>query len=152
MDIYTLIRKDHDNAKSIMEKIKKLPASRHDERLRFFRPLKDALIAHNESEEESFYVALKGYAKTAGDAEHSEKEHHEAADMLEKLDDADMSAAEWDREFTKLCAALMKHIEREEGKVFAEARAVLPEEMARKLGNTMQDLKKKKTVLLKKAG
>src|ERR1700722_11782860 len=102
MDIYTLIRKDHDEAKTSMTKIQKLPVDRHSERLRLFRPLKDILIAHNESEEESFYVALKEHTQTRADADHSKKEHHEAADMLEELDDEEMEPTEWGEKFASL--------------------------------------------------
>jgi len=152
MDIYTLIRKDHDEAKAVMAKIKSLSEGRHDERLKLFGPLKDNLIAHNESEEESFYVALKQHVKTRAEADHSRKEHHEAAELLEDLDDEYMAPAEWTKKFSKLYSALIHHISNEENKVFADAYTVLSEETAHKLVGIMQNLKKQKTTLLRKAG
>lgn len=151
MDIYALIRKDHEEAKAGLAKIKSLSEGRHDERLKLFVPLKESLIAHNESEEESFYVALKQHGKTRRDAEHSQQEHHEAAEMLEDLEDEDMDPAEWTEKFSELYDALLHHISKEETKIFSEAYTVLSEETAQKLVGIMQDLKKRKTILLKKA-
>ena len=53
------------------------------------------LLVHNESEEETFYRALMESPLTEKDARHSQKEHHEAADMLDKLCDDDMEPAQW---------------------------------------------------------
>src|SRR5580658_198809 len=99
MDIYTAIRNDHNKAKEIIADIRALPDERHAERMELFRPLMEDLIAHNESEEESFYVALRQHSKTKDDAKHSEKEHHEANSKLEDLDDDDLSPEEWREKF-----------------------------------------------------
>jgi hemerythrin superfamily protein len=149
MDIYTLIRKDHDDAKAVIEKIKKLSDAKHEERMALFRPLKVDLLTHNEAEEESFYAALEEHDKTVADAEESEDEHHEAADLLAYLDDDELEAKEWSMKFHQLCTALLDHITKEEGKIFREAKTVLSGESAEKLAALMQDLKQKKKAVLK---
>ena len=149
MDIYTLIRNDHTKAKEIMRKILALPDSDHEKRLKLFYPLKEDLITHNEAEEETFYAALMEHSKTKKDAKHSEHEHHEAAAVLEKLDDEDMAAAKWRAKFDELCKDLMHHITNEEGCVFKEAREVLSDKTATKLATEMAQLKKIKKPLAK---
>ena len=152
MDIYTLIRNDHNDAKKIMDKIEKMPPDRHEEKLALFHHLREDLIAHNESEEHSFYAALRQHSETRADANQSEKEHHEAALMLDDLYDDEMEPNQWEDKFHKLRVALLQHIVKEEDKVFAAAQNVLTKETAHKLVHVMQDLKKRKRVLLKKAG
>ena len=150
MDIYTLIRTDHDKAKEVMRKIQALPDARHDQRLQLFYPLKEDLLVHNESEEQTFYVALMEHFKTKKDAKHSEHEHHEAADMLEMLDDGEMPAAKWRAKFDTLCKDLLHHIANEESCVFKEAQEVLSGATAIQLAAEMARLKKKKMPLVKR--
>ncbi|MGB9153743.1 MAG: hemerythrin domain-containing protein, partial [Alphaproteobacteria bacterium] len=133
MDIYALIRKDHEDIKRMIDQIQKIPVERHAERLRHFYVLKESLLAHNEAEEESFYVALEQHAKTRDDAHYSEKEHHEADYILERLDDKSLGPVAWGVKFTRLCDAVLKHIDKEEGHIFTEAKDVLTPDIAQQL-------------------
>jgi len=151
MDIYTLIHDDHRKAKEAIAAIKALPDERYAERIKLFRPLKADLILHNESEEESFYAMLRQNSRTSEDVERSEKEHSEAAAMLDDLDGDDMTPEEWRLKFDALCAALMDHIAKEEGRVFEKARTVLSERTAIELAQKMERLKKEKQALVQKA-
>jgi hemerythrin superfamily protein len=151
MNIYTLIRNDHAKAKQIMREIQSLSDREHDKRLKLFYPLKADLLTHNEAEEETFYVALMEHSKTKKDAKHSEHEHHEAAAVLDELDDDEMNPAVWRAKFDDLCEALLHHIRNEEECVFKEAQDVLSGKMAVKLAAEMAALKKQKKPLARHA-
>ena len=151
MDIYSLIHTDHRKAKEAIAAIKALPDERYAERIKLFRPLKADLILHNESEEESFYAMLRQNSRTSEDAERSAKEHHEVDAMLDDLDVGDLTPEEWRLKFDAVCAALMDHIAKEEGRVFEKARAVLSERTAVELAQKMELIKKEKQDLVQKA-
>ncbi len=151
MDIYTLIRNDHNKAKETMNRIRTLSDHQHEERMRLFYPLKEELMTHNDSEEETFYVALQEHSETSKDAKHSTHEHHEAADLLDKLSDEKMEPAQWSALYNKLYDALLHHMTEEEGRIFADAQKVLSNETAALLADEMTRLKKKHQPMSKKA-
>ena len=150
MDIYTLIKTDHDKAKELMRKIKALPDERHEERLKLFYPFMEEVLVHNEAEEETFYVALMEHDKTKNEAQHSKKEHHDAAGVFEDLDDEDIKPAQWREKFDALCADLLHHITNEENRVFADAKEVLSKDIAERLVGEMSQLKNKKKPIIEK--
>lgn len=151
MNIYDVIHKDHQDAKKSIAEIRSFPSNRHIERVKLFRLLKTALISHNDSEQESFYDALLQHEQTREDTKLSIKEHDGAHELLDALENEGLTPEEWSQKFEELCVALEQHIAKEEGKIFEEARQVLPEETAIKLAQKMESLKHDRTLLLKEA-
>jgi hemerythrin superfamily protein len=151
MDIYTMIKKDHADARQLIEQI----TNTRDEirRPQLVKKLKDAVIAHNDSEAGSFYVALEKYRGAKDKIPQSRTEHHEANSLLNTLAAAsDMLSPQWESQFLEFQKALFRHIEEEETTVFDKARHVLSPVMAEQLAIVMDDLKHKKEAMLRKAG
>jgi len=145
MNIYDIIRKDHHDAKKAIAEIHGLSSNRHIERVKLFRLLKTALIIHNDSEDESFYEALR---HNNMDMKISEQEHKKAHELLDALENEGLASEEWSVKFEELCEALEQHIAKEEGVIFEEAYQILSEDTAIKLAQKMDMLKQEKTHFL----
>jgi len=149
MDIYTLIHDDHEAARKIIEQIE--ASSSYVNRLSLFHKLRMAVVAHNDAEAGSFYVALEAHAATRQIAARSRTEHEEADTLMDDLRDTSMAQSMWEGKFAELKRALMEHIEKEETHVFAAARRVLSAKMAAELADAMQQLKLMRERLIKQA-
>lgn len=122
MDILTALKKDHDEAKSLLDRIVKSKSGAT--RAELFAKFKSALTKHSRAEEAMVYERLKPEGETAKNFALEGYVEHEVADRLI----ADLSRArkkdseEWTARVTVLKELLEHHIEEEEGDMFSEAR------------------------------
>ena len=125
-DIYTLIKKDHDHHRKLLDTIEDTTGASEDRKAAwddFYHDVK----SHAAAEEETFYSKL--ISKTWGQdaARHSVHEHQQLDDLMEELNDMDMSQGAWLTKFKTLRHDYEHHIEEEEDEVFTRAREVIPE-------------------------
>jgi len=112
MDIYELLKKDHDKVKKLLATIEK----KKDQAL--FEELKKEVIIHSEAEEEAFYEPLKnksGKLKIMVDAGHDE--HDLVMDMMKQIEKVE-NDEEWMRLFSVIKKSLESHILMEEDDIF----------------------------------
>ena len=127
MNIFDLLRKDHEEIKDILDKI---DADLHQDGAALsalFARLRSAVLAHAKAEEEVFYSVLEDHDQTEELAEHAEDEHQEVEEMLEQMSAEAPGDASWRMTFEHAARALRRHIREEESAMFRAARLVLGE-------------------------
>jgi len=99
-----------------------------DERKALFQQLEAHLAAHAAAEERYFYVPLMQVDMTQDNARHSVAEHKELDDLVEQLNDYDMSSSQWLITARELAHRLEHHLDEEEIEVFPVAGKALNDE------------------------
>lgn len=143
MNIYSLIKKDHDAARDLMDRIIDNPKSA--DRLSMFDELKVAILAHAKAEEKTFYEALKetGDEELIEETPHFKKEHKEAEMLFEEIEGIDPQSHLWWERFGELRKTLTHHMEEEEKEAFPQAKQEIPSDEAKELGEEMEVLEEK---------
>ena len=137
MDIYKLLKTDHDKVKKLLTTIE----SNRDPEL--FEDLKKEVYLHNEAEEEAFYDPLKvklGKLKILVKAGHDE--HDLVIRMMNQLSKVD-SDEEWMTLFSAIKKSLEAHILMEEENIFALGKKHFDNKEAEKMAVDMEKLKVK---------
>ena len=93
-DIYAAIKSDHDRHRELLETIAGTSGA-SDERKAAWDEFYNDVKAHAAAEEETFYSKL--ISKTWGQdaARHSVHEHQQLDDLMEELNEMDMSSSGW---------------------------------------------------------
>ena len=147
MNIFSKIKKDHDEARGMMDTI--LATQKSAPRIELFKQLKIAILSHAKSEEKTFYEALKENDKEwAEEIPHFKHEHKEAEDLFEEIEKLGAEESLWWEKFGELRKALMHHMEEEEKRVFKDVKPEIPSEEAKELGARMDMLEEKEKAKL----
>lgn len=125
-DIYATIKSDHDRHRELMNRIADTSGA-SDARKSAWSEFYHDVKAHAAAEEETFYSKLISKTWGQDSARHSVHEHQQLDDLMEELNEGDMSSGGWLNKFKKLKHDYEHHIEEEENEVFARAREVIPE-------------------------
>ena len=139
VDALTLLKKDHDLVKDLMQRVEK--EKDVEERTSMFEQLIDELTIHERIEEEIFYPALQKLPKAKEDVLESFEEHHLVDQIVTGLDNTPLDAETWPAKFTVLRENVEHHIQDEEEKLFPKAEKLLGREKLGELGAKMADLK-----------
>jgi hemerythrin superfamily protein len=141
MDIYGVIKQDHDLVRSMLDGLCKTENQQADKREAQFTPLKNELMMHQQVEEAVLYSALKDVEETRADALEAIAEHHLVNGLLEELALMPKDSDEWFAKFGVLKELVEHHMREEEHDFFAAARKVLHERQAVELGEQMRSKK-----------
>jgi hemerythrin superfamily protein len=141
MDIYDLLKKDHDELKPLLDQLAVTGNSGGD-----FTPLlqkiEALLVPHSRAEEAVFYNLLREIPAGKGVISHSYREHMEAEALLRTLQGLDKINIEWRRAAQKLRDAVYQHIAEEEDKVFPKARSLFHDDEAEQLATIFNKAKR----------
>lgn len=135
MQIYELLKKDHEKVKKLLATIEK------KKDLELFKELKKEVEAHAEAEEEAFYQPLQaklGKIKVIVKVGHDE--HDLVMDMMKKLEKL-QDDHEWSALFAVIKKSLESHIEMEEDDIFKLGKEHLTAKEATDIGAEMKRLK-----------
>ncbi len=148
-NIYDAIKDDHKDHRALLDTIANTSgdsARRREAWEEFYYDVK----SHAAAEEETFYSAL--ISKTWGQdaARHSVHEHQEMDDLMDELNDMDMSSPAWLTKFKTLKHDYEHHIEEEEDEVFARAREVVDASKETEIGSKFLERKTKERKLVDK--
>lgn len=126
MNIFEALRQEHEIQRDL---VKKLVDTHGDtqERKKIYGQLKHELKIHADAEERHFYIPLIKKDLTQEKARHSVAEHHEMDELMEQLDDTEMSASNWLKTAKDLEHKVTHHLDEEEHEVFQMAGKVLTE-------------------------
>ena len=104
--------------------------------------------SHAAAEEETFYSKL--ISKTWGQdaARHSVHEHQQLDDLMEELNEMDMSSSGWLTKFKTLKHDYEHHMDEEEEEVFARAKEVIDESEIEGYGARFEARKKEERDLI----
>lgn len=138
--IYEAIKADHDSHRALLETLSDT-SGESDTRKSAWHDFYYDVKSHAAAEEETFYSKL--ISKTWGQdaARHSVHEHQQLDDLMEKLNDMDMSSPEWLKTFKELRHEYEHHMEEEENEVFERAREVISDAEIEGFGKRFEDRK-----------
>lgn len=140
MNIYERLKKDHGKQRGMAAGLAETSGS-SAERQRLFAEFRMELEAHAAAEEQTFYAALIASPDGQEKARHSIAEHKTASDLLEELEQTDMSSGGWLQKFKKLKEEVEHHADEEEREVFPLAREILSAKRAVELGDEFSSRK-----------
>ncbi len=143
MDIYTRLKDDHVRQRNLSAGLAETSGDT-EKRRELFDALKKEVEAHAAAEEQSFYAELMSHDQGQAKARHSVSEHKEAADLIEELEELDMSSGGWLNKFKKLKEELEHHVDEEEEEVFPRAQSIISAQRARELGAEFERFKNEK--------
>lgn len=126
MNIFEALREDHQKQRTLIDILVKTHGDSEGRR-EIFERLKEALEIHANAEERHFYVPLLEHDLTQEKARHSVAEHHELDELIEKLEETDMSSPGWLSTAKNLGERLIHHLDEEEQEVFQMAGKALSE-------------------------
>jgi hemerythrin-like domain-containing protein len=129
-DVVDLIMQDHREVERLFDELKDNPEKRKG----LVPVLTTLLSAHSRAEEAEVYPAAASEAGEADDVAHSQEEHVEADQLLEKLAATDPDSANFDKVLQDLIDAVSHHVEEEETKVLPGMRSNLSAERLSELG------------------
>lgn len=124
MEIFQALRKDHEKQRLLMKILVETSGDTQSRR-QYFSELKEQLSQHAIAEERHFYSPLMESDKTIEDSRHGIAEHHEIEELVEKLDNTDMSSSAWLHHMKSLQTLVLHHLDEEEMEFFKHADKVL---------------------------
>lgn len=137
MDIFSLIKKDHEEVANLFKLLRNAKGSR-ETREQVFVQLKEALELHAHAEEQVFYAVLQEDDVTEEMAEEALEDHQLIAELLEELATTPKSRAAWDEKLEMLEENVQEHVEIEESDIFDAARQLLSAQEATELAERWQ--------------
>lgn len=143
MDLFKEIKNDHEKQRTLCEQLVETNGE-SDERKELYEQLKNELKVHADAEERYFYRPLFKFDKTQDQARHSVSEHHDIDELLEELDDTDMSSPGWLVTAKKLKEEVFHHLDEEEEDVFPLADEALKDSEMKDLAKDYREMMDKR--------
>jgi hypothetical protein len=133
MDIFEILKKDHEETLELFRKLEETTPQDSDLRRRQFSTLNAEFLAHLQAEEDTFYPPLL-QSKHREDALEAVEEHHVLELVLRDLRETEPGMERWKPKLRVLKEIVEHHIQEEEGKIFTEIKTILSKGMAEELG------------------
>ena len=124
MNIFEALRESHDRQRTYADALIKTSGDT-PERVEAYQQLKSELQAHETAEERHFYIPLMEFDNGVDLSRHAIAEHHEMDEMMETLDETEMSSPAWLATAKKLSEKVHHHLKEEEQKFFQMAGKLL---------------------------
>lgn len=141
MQIYDVLKKDHDKIKELLNELIALPDEDRSRRAGLISQIRDELIPHARAEEAIFYNSIRTMKSDTAEIWHGYKEHLEAEALLRTLQSKENLGGDWRSTAEKLKKALEHHIEEEEVDLFFAARQVISPQEAEQMGTAFKRMK-----------
>lgn len=141
MDIYELLKKDHEAVSELFDQIEQTEEDDADERERLFAEINRELTVHGEIEETIFYPAIKNADKTHDVVMEGIEEHQIIKQLMSEMQDLGTEDDQWEAKLTVLREIVEHHVEEEETEMFPKARKVLGGDEADALAERVEDEK-----------
>ena len=147
MDIYSILKQDHKEFKSLLKKLEDTSERSIKERPELINKLKSSLVPHARAEEKVFYVPLK--SSDVKEADDLAFEGHEEHGVVDRLFDEIAKTQPNDKRYGALISVLKEavehHIEEEEGDMFKKAKKSFEKETETEMADKFLTLKEKYT-------
>ncbi|MGO2373932.1 hemerythrin domain-containing protein [Pseudoalteromonas sp. KG3] len=138
MNIFEALRNDHDKQRSLVDALIETHGDSPN-RQSLMDNLKNELEEHAKFEERYFYNPLMFDDLTHEKARHGIAEHHELDELIEQLEETDMSSPAWLVTAKKLHHLVHHHLTEEEHEIFQLAGKALSEEQKLSLAEKYND-------------
>jgi hypothetical protein len=132
MNIFEALRESHDRQRTYANSLIHTHGD-SESRVEAYKLLKAELQAHETAEERFFYIPLMETDNGVDLSRHAISEHHEMDEMMEELDETDMSSPAWLATAKKLSEKVHHHLKEEEHKFFQMAGKLLNEKQKQSL-------------------
>lgn len=142
MDVFELLKTDHEKVSGIMEKIDETTERGVKTREELFAQLKNELDLHAQLEEQLFYPTLEEADETRDITLEAYEEHNLVKQLLSELEAEPKDDEQWTAKFTVLKENVEHHVEEEEGELFKKARKVLSKEQREEIGRRIEEAKR----------
>ena len=145
-EFFEALKKDHDEVKGILEKLKESSKTAEKTREKLFVQLKQELVPHLKAEEATFYQALSSKKNGRQHALEAKEEHDLTALVCTQMEQISPKEDVWAAKMKVLKELVEHHIEEEEEEIFEIAQEELkPEEFQQ----IMQNFEKEKEKIKK---
>ena len=118
MELFELIKQDHEKVKDIFEQIEAGKSTAKKTRQNLFERLYKELDVHMRAEEDVVYPALKQSEEANEKMLEAIEEHHVARLILDELKKLEIDDERWEAKIMVLKENIEHHIEEEEGPIF----------------------------------
>ncbi|HEU4930488.1 MAG TPA: hemerythrin domain-containing protein [Pyrinomonadaceae bacterium] len=142
MDVFALLKADHEKVAEMMEKIEDTTERAVKARTETFTKLKTELDLHAMIEEKVFYPVLEEADETRDITLEAYEEHRLVKQLLTELESEPNDTEEWTAKFTVLKENVEHHVEEEEDEMFPKARKALSKEQIESLGEKVEQAKR----------
>ena len=132
MNIFEALRESHDRQRGYADSLIQTHGD-SQERVEAYKQLKAELQAHETAEERFFYIPLMKHDNGVALSRHAISEHHEMDEMMEALDETEMSSPAWLATAKKLSQKVHHHLKEEEQKFFQVAGKLLNDQQKESL-------------------
>ncbi|MEE4095877.1 hemerythrin domain-containing protein [Pseudomonas viridiflava] len=132
MNIFEALRESHDRQRGYADALIQTSGD-SEARAQAYKQLKEELQAHETAEERFFYIPLMEHDNGIDLSRHAISEHHEMDEMMEELDETEMSSPAWLATAKKLSEKVHHHLKEEEQKFFQMAGKLLDEKQKHSL-------------------
>jgi len=129
-DVVDLIMADHRQVEELFDRMQREP----DQRPMLVPVVSTLLIAHSRAEEAEVYPVARDEAGESDDVAHSQEEHAQAEEILERLKRLDHQSPEFDSTLEELIEAITHHVQEEESSVLPGMRKSLSTQRLTELG------------------
>lgn len=130
--IYDALRESHDLQRQLAAALVQTQGA-SDERMQLFQQLKHELAAHATAEERYFYIPLMMEDAGIDLSRHALAEHHELDELVETLEQTEMSSPAWLVHAKRLADEVHHHLKEEEHKFFQMSGKILTEQQKQQL-------------------
>src|SRR5215471_5984276 len=116
MKVTVLLRNDHEQVKSLFEKVKKSNVRNQNGRKDLFNEIRREILIHSQMEMEIFYPALAGTASARATEliSEAEREHHAVEKLLHEMTLMNAADKAFEAKMNQLMDDVSRHIEMEE--------------------------------------
>jgi iron-sulfur cluster repair protein YtfE (RIC family) len=142
MDVFALLKADHERVAGILETIAETTERAVKGRDEAFTRVKTELDLHAMIEEQVFYPALEEAEETRDIVLEAYEEHRLVKQLLSELEQGGKDTEEWTAKFKVLKENVEHHVEEEEGELFPKARQALSKEDIEALGERVEQAKR----------
>jgi len=132
MNIFEALRESHERQRGYADALIRTHGD-SSERVEAYQQLKAELQAHETAEERFFYIPLMEHDLGVDLSRHAISEHHEMDEMMEELDETEMSSPAWLATAKKLSEKVHHHLKEEEQKFFQQAGKLLTDKQKEQL-------------------
>jgi hemerythrin superfamily protein len=143
MDVFTVLRQDHQTVSSLFKKIEALVGeSDSTKRREMFQQLKAELDLHAKVEDLHVYRVFQQAEPTRDGAAQALEAHRKIKTVLDELAASTTYDFRWISKLRELRQVVEQHVAAEEQDLFTKAREVLTPQEAEELGVTVEAAKK----------
>lgn len=141
MNVLTLLKKDHDKVKELLEEVDSTTQRGVKKRSELLATIKEELSTHEIVEEEIVYPAIAGRSKEKDLVLEAYEEHNVVDRIMKDIEGVSPEDELWIAKFAVMKENIEHHIREEEGKLFKVARDVFDRDELEELGVEVMERK-----------